>query len=320
MAFKVLLADPNPTTQKVVELTLEGEEAELISAQSGQEALDKAERERPDVILFSENLDDMGAFQFHQQLKERPELRETPCVALISGRGVTPEQLQEWGISHCLEKPFEAQELMDKIDQALRVEVVVDQEPTPEEGAVDAREEEAEEESAEVTPEAADEEEDFTITLKALSDQVLQEQPETEKGEPVVEDEVAAAEQLSAQSEGLEMEEGLLAELEEVKPEDTYAPQTTPQPPEGDRAASPPKLEGFGQALGQYLMEAAQRTLDETMERVLKECVDKALEDMQPGLMEAARQQLERFLPLMAEVVIRQEIERLKESLQREES
>jgi CheY-like chemotaxis protein len=345
--LKVLLADPNPTTQKVVELTLEGEEAELISSPSGEEALKRAESVAPQVILFSETLEDMDALQFHQKLKEHPALQDTPCIALISGRGITPRQLREGGISFHLEKPFEAQELLNKIEEAIQAVPVGDLE-TSSEGSDEvtrseqdpgdhpaenaSREEEAPsrdeeagvdttlkmEDEAEQEPEAPGEEEDFGISLKVLSDEIFQKLEENEETE--LEDEMSALQEMAAGDDGLGINENLLMELEEVSPDSagaTIAPSEPVSGPPGEGSGSQkPGMESLGKALGQYIMEAAQRVVDESFERVMQECMEKTLEELRPALMEAARKQLQRYLPRMAEVIIRQEIEKLKASVQ----
>ncbi len=347
MALKVLLADPNPTTQKVVELTLEGGDAELVCTQSGNEALEKAESFLPEVILFSETLDDMGASEFCQQLRARPLLSDIPYIALISGQGVNPQQLDEWGITNHLEKPFEANELLDAIEHALSVEIVVERDSAPEEGAeIVPEEQDAKEEAAQESAIAPSEEEegpvlqiepepeealqvaredpermekisdevDFSASLKALSDEVFQQTPE-ENVSGIHEDK-AVSDRPDGEAES-RSEDDFMTKIEDVARQnadisgaiDGFAEGLT----ERKEPTRPEGLERLGQNLGKYLAEALRQNIDENLERAFNESLKKAIEEIKPELLETARRQLERFLPNMVELVIRQEIERLKE-------
>ena len=497
MVLKILVADPNPTTRKVVELTLEGENAELFCTSEGEEALKMAEVYLPDVILYSESLGDMDVLQFRQKLQEHPKLQKLPFIVLISGRGVTAQELRGWGISLYLEKPFEARELVDMIDQATSGRPSAEKGTIQEEEQVAAPEAEIEAEEelelAEQTEEAAEEaelqadteqtadedaDEDFEITLEleetveeaeleedtelpveeevsedveitmeeeteedveitlggeeeeaseevaieAVNEQAAEEDTEEdveiklggEEEETVEEIEIGGAEEQTAEEEteedveiklggeeeetaeedelqeeveqpadaevtaeaddiklALDTEEtdeefeleteppaavqeeedvedrafpvyeeaditaGYEQASEEVSPQpeemeevasdsygqDSEPPLQTPEKPlEKEGAISQTGVEGFGNVLGQHLVDTAERVLYESLERAVQESVEKALENIKPELMEAARQQLERFLPGMAEVIIRQEIEKLKESVQKEDS
>jgi CheY-like chemotaxis protein len=353
MALKVLLADPNPTTQKVVELTLQEGDAELVCARNGNEALAKAESFLPEVILFSETLDDMDASEFHRQLMARPLLRDIPSIVLLSGQDVNHRQLDEWGITNRLEKPFEANELLDAIEHALSVEIVVERDPAPKEEAEivpeesDVKEEAAREpttapseeeegpvlqiepepgedlkvawEEAEKRMEKISDEVDFSASLKALSDEVFQQTPEKDVS-GIHQDNTLRDRPDGKLESG--SEEDLMTRTEDIAPQnvdisgaiDGFAEGLT----EIKETARLEKLKRFGHNLGEYLAEALRQNIDENLERAFNESLEKAIEEIKPELLETARLQLERFLPNMAELVIRQEIERLKEKMRQE--
>ena len=51
MPHKLLLADDSITIQRVIELTFADEDVQVIAVGNGQEAMDRVQRDRPDIIL-----------------------------------------------------------------------------------------------------------------------------------------------------------------------------------------------------------------------------------------------------------------------------
>jgi CheY-like chemotaxis protein len=51
MPHKLLLADDSITIQRVIELTFADEDVQVVAVGNGQEAMDRVQRDRPDIIL-----------------------------------------------------------------------------------------------------------------------------------------------------------------------------------------------------------------------------------------------------------------------------
>jgi len=78
----VLVVDDNAATRYATSHVLKAVGYVVMTAASGYEALDIAEREHPDVIVLDINLPDIDGFQVCRQLRARPETRRTPITYL----------------------------------------------------------------------------------------------------------------------------------------------------------------------------------------------------------------------------------------------
>ena len=78
----VLVVDDNAATRYTTSHVLKSVGYAVVTAASGYEALDTAERMHPDVIVLDINLPDIDGFQVCRQLRARPETRRTPITYL----------------------------------------------------------------------------------------------------------------------------------------------------------------------------------------------------------------------------------------------
>jgi CheY-like chemotaxis protein len=130
---KVLVVDDNLSVRRVVEKALEGRRLEVLSAASGAEAMERIERERPDLVVCDVLLPDRDGYQVCQFVRTRPETARTP-VLLISGvvNSTVLARAAEVQSSDVMFKPFAADELVRKIDRLLEGPVPA---PAPAAGA-----------------------------------------------------------------------------------------------------------------------------------------------------------------------------------------
>ncbi len=117
---KVLVVDDSLSVRKVVEKALEGRHLQVLSAASGAEAMERIERERPDLVVCDVLLPDQDGYQVCQFVRTRPETARTP-VLLISGVVNSTVQARAADVqsNDVMFKPFAADELVRKIDGLL---------------------------------------------------------------------------------------------------------------------------------------------------------------------------------------------------------
>ena len=84
---KILLVDDEPSIVKMVSKRLEIKGFEVVVATDGPQALEMAERERPDFIILDLMLPTLGGFEVCQRLKSDQQSREVPVVIMFSGKG-----------------------------------------------------------------------------------------------------------------------------------------------------------------------------------------------------------------------------------------
>ncbi len=128
---KVLLADASSTIQTIVSMALEDKPVELHFANSGQEALQKVIDIRPDVLLVDMQLPDMDGIDVCTKIRTQPEFAPVSDVPIVIMLGIyetlqpgaqeaTEERALSAGADDTLIKPFDPNELYEKIENAMR--------------------------------------------------------------------------------------------------------------------------------------------------------------------------------------------------------
>jgi DNA-binding response OmpR family regulator len=103
----VLVIDDSPTILKVVQLVLTKAGYYVTTASDGDEGVDAAKRQRPDVILLDFVMPKMNGYQVCQALHQEEALKEVPVI-LMSAKGdqVGERFVKVMGIVDYITKPF----------------------------------------------------------------------------------------------------------------------------------------------------------------------------------------------------------------------
>ena len=113
---RVLLVDDEPSIVKMVGKRLEIEGFDVLVAMDGQEALTKAQGERPDLIILDLMLPKLNGYEVCTMLKQDTRYQQIPIVMFTAKAQDKDEKLgMECGANAFVRKPFRAQELMEKI-------------------------------------------------------------------------------------------------------------------------------------------------------------------------------------------------------------
>ncbi len=125
MFFRLLLADDSITIQKVVDLILAGENCEIRSAGTGEEALAILESYMPDIILADADLPGVSGYDLCKRIKQDPATGNIPVI-LLSGafEPLDADRFRQVRADDHLIKPFESYELIQKINIALEAKSV----------------------------------------------------------------------------------------------------------------------------------------------------------------------------------------------------
>lgn len=115
---RVLLVDDEKDLVETMEMALEAQGFEVISAFDGEEGLAKALHEKPDVVILDLMMPKMNGYQVCWEIKNR---EETKALKVIMLTAKTQESDKFWGFEtgadEYVTKPFEMSELVKKISK-----------------------------------------------------------------------------------------------------------------------------------------------------------------------------------------------------------
>lgn len=118
---KILIADDSPTHLKLTAEPLIEKGYEVITAADGEEAIQKAESEKPAAILLDVVMPKMNGFQVCRKIKTSPQLKQIKVIMLTSK---TQESDKFWGEKQgadaYLTKPCTTDEILATLEKTLR--------------------------------------------------------------------------------------------------------------------------------------------------------------------------------------------------------
>ncbi len=118
----VLVVDDEPEIRRLVQRTLQGKGYAVELAQDGAEALEKAERLVPDLVLLDAMLPKLHGFEACRRIKASPRTRDVPVImmtAIYRGWRFAQDARESYGAADYVEKPFRLENLLGRIEDAL---------------------------------------------------------------------------------------------------------------------------------------------------------------------------------------------------------
>ncbi len=113
---RILLVDNQPDLVKAVSKRLEIEGYEVLAAKDGEEGLETARLEQPDLIILDLMLPKLSGLEVCKLLKHDSHCQKIPIVMLTARVQSKDEKLSlEAGADAYVRKPFEAHELLEQI-------------------------------------------------------------------------------------------------------------------------------------------------------------------------------------------------------------
>lgn len=128
MTARVLVVDDILPNVKLLEAKLSGEYFDVITATSGQEGIDKAIAQSPDIVLLDVMMPGMDGFETCQKLKENPATAHIPVVMVTALTDATDRvRGLEAGADDFLSKPVNDTALMARVRSLVRLKMTVDE-------------------------------------------------------------------------------------------------------------------------------------------------------------------------------------------------
>jgi len=120
MSKKLLLADDSITIQKVIQITFAHEDYDLTITDNGDAALAKAQELKPDLVMADVYMPGKNGYELTAAIRQDPHLKNTPVLLLAgSFEPFDEEKARNCRANAWIEKPFESQNLIDKVSELL---------------------------------------------------------------------------------------------------------------------------------------------------------------------------------------------------------
>lgn len=116
---KILLVDDDVDLVKVMSGALESKAYEVLVAYNGQEGLEKARKEKPDLVVLDILMPVADGFTFADQFSKDPSLAKIPVLALTSFSESLGQPFP-FEVSEYIVKPIKPRDLVAKVEDFLK--------------------------------------------------------------------------------------------------------------------------------------------------------------------------------------------------------
>jgi two-component system alkaline phosphatase synthesis response regulator PhoP len=119
VSIRVLAVDDEPDVLRLVEIKLKKAGFEVLTARDGEEGLNKAIAENPDVVLMDVMMPKMDGYTAASKIKE--QMQPAPLVLMLTAKGQEADVVKglTGGADDYIVKPFSPRELIARINVAL---------------------------------------------------------------------------------------------------------------------------------------------------------------------------------------------------------
>jgi two-component system cell cycle response regulator DivK len=120
MVKKILVVEDNPINMKLMIAALRPQGYQILQAVNGEEAVEVATRDLPDLIIMDMRLPKMSGWEVTKKLRERPEFSNKPIIAVTAyAMKGDEDRALEAGCDAYLAKPINVRELRRVITELL---------------------------------------------------------------------------------------------------------------------------------------------------------------------------------------------------------
>ena len=121
MAKKILAVEDSPTILAIIKTLLQDAGYEVIAATDGQDALNRARKEKADLIAMDLMLPKLDGYKVCAMLKFDEKYKKTPIIILIARADEKDKKMgQEVAADAYITKPFQPENLLSKIKELIK--------------------------------------------------------------------------------------------------------------------------------------------------------------------------------------------------------
>ncbi|MHB9125889.1 MAG: response regulator transcription factor [Armatimonadota bacterium] len=121
MPRKILAVDDEKHIVRLVQVNLERQGYEVVTANDGKEALQKVEEEKPDLLVLDVMMPYQDGVEVLQTLRRNPETANIPVV-MLTAKAQDADVFRGWqsGVDAYLTKPFNPMELISFVKRIFK--------------------------------------------------------------------------------------------------------------------------------------------------------------------------------------------------------
>lgn len=121
-SLTILVVDDEPINRALIERRLEREGYRVLTAENGREAVLKTREERPDLVLLDVMMPVMDGLEACRLIKDDAATQDIPII-FLSARDETQTKVSALalGANDYVSKPFKVEELLARVDVAIRI-------------------------------------------------------------------------------------------------------------------------------------------------------------------------------------------------------
>ncbi|WP_452222324.1 response regulator transcription factor [Lacinutrix salivirga] len=119
--IKILLVDDEPDILEIVRYNLSAEGYQVITAENGTQAIKKAKKQKPHLIILDVMMPEMDGIEACEHIRKLPDLKHT-IITFLTARGEDYSQVAgfEAGADDYITKPIKPKVLVSKVKALLR--------------------------------------------------------------------------------------------------------------------------------------------------------------------------------------------------------
>ena len=119
--FKILVVDDEPDILEFLSYNLEKEGFSVETAENGKQALEKAKKSQPDIVLLDVMMPEMDGIEACRTMREMPQFEHT-IIAFLTARTEDYSQIAgfETGADDYISKPIKPRVLVSRLKALLR--------------------------------------------------------------------------------------------------------------------------------------------------------------------------------------------------------
>src|ERR1044072_130278 len=116
----ILVADDESHILHVVSLKLRNAGFKVLTARDGQEALEVAQQQHPDLLIPDYHMPQLSGLELCQRLKQDAATSNIPAIMLTArGYHLEPHDTEQSGVLRMISKPFSPRLLLAAVNEIL---------------------------------------------------------------------------------------------------------------------------------------------------------------------------------------------------------